>query len=109
MIMRFRPANIRLINRRSNLPRLLLALCSTNEKNNSNSNSNSKNNPTFVQNLTGHSISGWQWQQPLPPSEENDRQLGSGIGEADSWPGRSCMTQLHFAPLQERLKESVAS
>ena len=26
MIMRFRPANIRLINRRSNLPRLLLAL-----------------------------------------------------------------------------------
>jgi len=28
MIMRFRPANIRLINRRSNLPRLLLALSS---------------------------------------------------------------------------------
>jgi hypothetical protein len=27
-IMRFRPANIRLINRRSNLPRLLLALSS---------------------------------------------------------------------------------
>ena len=29
-IMRFRPANIRLINRRSNLPRLLLALSSGN-------------------------------------------------------------------------------
>jgi hypothetical protein len=28
MIMRFRPANIRLINRRSHLPRLLLALSS---------------------------------------------------------------------------------
>jgi hypothetical protein len=33
-IMRFRPANIRLINRRSNLPRLLLALFSNNDKNN---------------------------------------------------------------------------
>ena len=32
MIMRFRPANIRLINRRSNLPRLLLALSSTKKK-----------------------------------------------------------------------------
>ena len=50
-IMRFRPANIRLINRRSNLPRLLLALCSENGK------SNDKNNPTNVQRLTGHSIS----------------------------------------------------
>ena len=39
--MRFRPANIRLINRRSNLPRLLLALSSTNGK----SNNNDKNNP----------------------------------------------------------------
>ena len=39
MIMRFRPANIRLINRRSNLPRLLLALPS---KNNT---SNDKNKP----------------------------------------------------------------
>ena len=35
-IMRFRPANIRLINRRSNLPRLLLALFSKNGKSNSN-------------------------------------------------------------------------
>ncbi len=34
MIMRFRPANIRLINRRSNLPRLLLALSSGNNDNN---------------------------------------------------------------------------
>ena len=50
--MRFRPANIRLINRRSNLPRLLLALSSINGKN------NDKNNTTNVQGLTGHSISG---------------------------------------------------
>jgi hypothetical protein len=49
--MRFRPANIRLINRRSNLPRLLLALSSINGK------SNDKNNTTNVQGLTGHSIS----------------------------------------------------
>jgi len=47
--MRFRPANIRLINRRSNLPRLLLALFSINGK----SNDNCKNNPTDVQRLTG--------------------------------------------------------
>ena len=39
MIMRFRPANIRLINRRLKLPRLLLALSSKN-------NGNDKNNPT---------------------------------------------------------------
>jgi len=52
MTMRFRPANIRLINRRSNLPRLLLALSSINGK------SNDKNNTTNVQGLTGHSISG---------------------------------------------------
>ena len=49
--MRFRPANIRLINRRSKLPRLRLALSSINGK------SNNKNNPTNVQRLTGHSIS----------------------------------------------------
>jgi hypothetical protein len=48
-IMRFRPANIRLINRRSNLPRLLLAMFSINGE----SNDNSKNNPTDVQRLTG--------------------------------------------------------
>ena len=40
MIMRFRPANIRLINRRSKLLRLLLALSSGNNK------SNDKNKPT---------------------------------------------------------------
>ena len=45
MIMRFRPANIRLINRRSNLPRLLLALSSKN-------NNNDKNNPTDSGELT---------------------------------------------------------
>ena len=49
MIMRFRPANIRLINRRSFLPRLLLALSSKEYK----SNNNNKNNPTDLQRLTG--------------------------------------------------------
>jgi hypothetical protein len=49
MIMRFRPANIRLINRRSILLRLLLALSSKEET----SNHNNKNNPTNVQLLTG--------------------------------------------------------
>jgi hypothetical protein len=47
--MRLPPANIRLINRRSNLPRLLLALSSKDETNND----NDKNNPTDVQRLTG--------------------------------------------------------
>jgi hypothetical protein len=47
--MRFRPANIRLINRRSNLPRLLLALSPEDGKNND----NYKNNPTDAQELTG--------------------------------------------------------
>jgi len=47
--MRFRPANIRLINRRSKLPWLLLALLSNNKK----SNDNNKNNPIDVQALTG--------------------------------------------------------
>jgi len=42
MTMRFRPANIRLINRRQNLPRLRLVLPSKN-----------KNHPTDVQRLTG--------------------------------------------------------
>ena len=37
-IMRFRPANIRLINRRWKLPRLLLALSSTNDQSNDNNN-----------------------------------------------------------------------
>ena len=46
MIMRFRPANIRLINRRSNLPRLLLALSSEKSKD------NDKNNPTDSAGLT---------------------------------------------------------
>jgi hypothetical protein len=46
-IIRFRPANITLINRRQNLPRLLLAL----------SLKDHKNNPIAVQKLTAHSIS----------------------------------------------------
>jgi hypothetical protein len=53
--MRLRPANIRLINRRLKLPRLLLALSSTNGI----SNDNDKINPTDSEGLTGHSISGW--------------------------------------------------
>jgi hypothetical protein len=44
--MRFRPANIRLINRRSNLPRLLLALSSRK------GNGNYKNNPADLAELT---------------------------------------------------------
>ena len=52
--MRFRPANIRLINRRYYLPRLLLALSSNSDK----SKDNNKNHPIDVQRLTGHSISG---------------------------------------------------
>jgi hypothetical protein len=47
--MRFRPANISLINRRHYLPRLLLILFSKD---------NSKNNPNDLQILTGHTISG---------------------------------------------------
>ena len=47
--MRFRPANIRLINRRSDLPRLLLALFSKKGK----KNNNDKNNPMDEQELTG--------------------------------------------------------
>jgi hypothetical protein len=43
--MRFRPANIRLINRRLKLPRLLLALSSKNNE----SNDNNKNNPQIAQ------------------------------------------------------------
>jgi len=49
MIMRFRPANISLINRRHYLPRLLLTLSSK---------YNDKNNPNDLQILTGHTISG---------------------------------------------------
>jgi hypothetical protein len=52
--MRFRPANIRLINRRYYLPRLLLALSSNSDK----SKDNNKNHPIDVPRLTGHSISG---------------------------------------------------
>ena len=48
MIMRFRPANIRLINRRSKLLRLLLALSSGKLK----SSDNDKNNPTDFAVLT---------------------------------------------------------
>ena len=47
-IMRFRPANIRWINRRSNLPRLRLALSSNNGNNN-----NGNNNPTDSQRFDG--------------------------------------------------------
>jgi hypothetical protein len=60
-IMRSRPANIRLINRRSNLPRLRLALSSKYGK------SNNKNNPMIPQRLTGslHIRTFWdfRWRQ----------------------------------------------
>jgi hypothetical protein len=46
--MRFRPANISLINRRHYLPRLPLTLSSK---------YNDKNNPNDLQILTGHTIS----------------------------------------------------
>jgi hypothetical protein len=49
MIMRLRHANIRLIDRRSNLPRLPLALFSKDGK----SNDNDKNNPTDSRELIG--------------------------------------------------------
>jgi len=64
MIMRLRHANIRLINRRSKLPRLLLALPSKNGK----GNNNDKNNPTDAQGLTGHSISDSAFPQGLKPT-----------------------------------------
>ena len=48
MSMRFRPANIRLINRRYNLLRLLLLALSSGKK----SNDNDKNNPTDFAALT---------------------------------------------------------
>jgi hypothetical protein len=67
MIMRLRHANIRLINRRSNLPRLLLALSSINGQ----CNDNSKNNPTDAQGLTGHSIS----VLDSPPNEKQPQVL----------------------------------
>jgi hypothetical protein len=57
MIMRLPHANIRLINRRSQLPRLLLALPS---KNGEGKNNNNKNH-TNAQGLTGHSKSVIQW------------------------------------------------
>ena len=55
--MRFRPANISLINRRHYLPRLRLTLSS---------NFQNKNNLTHVQPLTGHTISidGWAVTRP---------------------------------------------
>jgi hypothetical protein len=69
--MRFRPANIRLINRRLNLPPLLLALSSNNNKNNT----NNKINPTNMQELTGHSISGCGSQGVSPVAHLRQRML----------------------------------
>ncbi len=67
MIMRFRPANIRLINRRSNLLRLLLALSSGKNK----SKDNDKNNPTYFAVLT--------WSLHIRPMRSL-RALGSSSG-----------------------------
>ncbi len=69
--MRFRPANISVINRRHYLPRLLLTL-SLKYKN--------KNDPTNAQILTGHSISlpdRRQYERNLV--REQDRSAGRGI------------------------------
>jgi len=79
--MRFRPANIRLINRRLNLPRLLLALSSTNGK----SNDNDKINPTDSQGLTGYSISDeWSFVEErgsrLGPAQKRESPDGQPFG-----------------------------
>ena len=69
MIMRFRPANIRLINRRSKLLRLLLALSSGKE------NANHKNNPTDLAQLT-RSLH----IRPMHSSIHSDRSMSSPSG-----------------------------
>ena len=88
--MRFRPANIRLINRRSNLPRLLLALSSINGK------SNDKNNTTNVQGLTGHSISGLCPEKKISGGKvlfTKSRRIRSRVATAL----RMCAQSLHHA------------
>jgi len=77
MIMRFRPANIRLINRRSKLLRLLLALSSGKE------NANDQNNPTDLAQLTRslhirptHSLS---WFTPSVPFHQLTENLEKTI------------------------------
>jgi hypothetical protein len=59
--MRFRPANISLINRRHYLPRLLLILSSKKDD---------KNNPSDLQILTGHTISMEGLPTTRPESED---------------------------------------
>jgi hypothetical protein len=61
MIMRFRPANISLINRRHYLPRLLLTLSSKYDD---------KDNPSDLQILTGHTISMSEWATIRPELEK---------------------------------------
>ena len=64
--MRFRPANISLINRRHYLPRLLLTLSSK---------YNDKNNPNDLQILTGHTISA-----KYRPRSTRNQQGGNFLG-----------------------------
>ena len=77
--MRFRPANIRLINRRQNPPRLLLALSLKNNK----SEDNDKNSPIDVQKLTRHSISVLSRWLGVVDGQRLDRALCGRELEAD--------------------------
>jgi hypothetical protein len=101
--MRFRPANIRLINRRSNLPRLLLALCSIESKNND----NDKNNPTDAQALTGSlhisklAEAGRAWVRGFPPFTQRTRK-GWGTGHFGSRKVREQQMQFLRFPLPLR-------
>src|SRR5277367_4445262 len=72
MIMRFRPANIRLINRRSKLLRLLLALSSGKDK----SNDNDKNNPQLcgVDTVTPYQAESLRHKHIETPQKENCHQ-----------------------------------
>src|SRR5277367_7028093 len=79
MIMRFRPANIRLINRRLNLPRLLLALSSGKDENND----NDKNNPTDSQRLT--------WSLHIRPTHPSSRVVTANRSDLDHLPGEALL------------------
>jgi len=69
--MRFRPANISLINRRHYLPRLLLTLSSK---------YNDKNNPNDLQILTGHTISGEV--KPIAKKKQSESRPDNGKKKA---------------------------
>ena len=89
MTMRFRPANISLINRRHYLPRLLLTLSSK---------YNDKNNPSDLQMLTGHTISGTSWPQPCAMSTRSSQEQTV----------RNCLTD-EGRPLEVGLQERASN